>query len=50
MLPPLVADTQEKSSLSTGLALRLVAAGDSLGTRDFLYCLGIKLLPVRSAL
>lgn len=37
--PSLAADTQEKPSLSTGLALWLVAAENSLGTRNFLYCL-----------
>ena len=46
----MVVDTQEKSSLSTGLALWLVAAENSFGTRNFLYCLGIKFLPGRFAL
>ena len=50
VFPSLAVDTQEKPSLPTGLALWLVAAENSLGTRNFLYCLGIKFLPVRSAL
>ena len=50
MLPSLLTGPWEKSSLSTGRTLWLVAAGDSIGTSDFPCCLGTKLLTVRCAL